>query len=128
MKRPVVLIVGAAAGALLVAAVGASAHTGFSLTRLIGVHSAVISDEATAARTESPEPSDSPEPSETPEAAPTAEPTEAPEPADTETETGDNDDQGENNAPAIQPTSSGEHDDGDHNVSGSGGGDGEHGD
>ena len=123
MKRPVVLIVGAAAGALLVAAVGASAHTGFSLTRLAGVHSAVSSDEATGARTEAPEPSDSPEPTETPEATPTAEPAEAPEPADTETETGDNDDQGENKPPAAQPTSSDEHD-GDH----SGGGDGEHGD
>jgi len=114
MKRPVVLIVGAAVGALLLAAVGASAHTGFSLTRLAGVHSAVLSDEA------SPEPSDSPEPTETPEASPTAEPSQAPEPADNETEaadndneTGDNDDQGENNAPAAQPTSSGEHDSGD---------------
>jgi len=124
MKRPVVLIVGAASGALLVAAVGASAHTGFSLTRLAGVHSAVLTDEA------SPEPSDSPEPSETPEASPTAEPSEAPEPADNETEaadndneTGDNDAQGENNAPAAQPTGSDEHDGGS-----SGGGDGEHGD
>src|SRR5689334_7371393 len=61
MKRPVVLIVGAATGALLVAAVGASAHTGFSLTRLAGVHSATLGDEATGARTESPEPSESPE-------------------------------------------------------------------
>ena len=124
MKRPVVLIVGAAAGALLVAAVGASAHTGFSLTRLAGVHSTVLSDEATGARTETPEPSDSPEPAETPEATPTAEPTEAPEPADNETEAGDNDDQGEDNQPAAQPTGSGEHDDGDHG----GGGDGGHGD
>jgi hypothetical protein len=126
MKRPVVLIVGAAAGALLVAAVGASAHTGFSLTRLAGVHSATFGDEATGARTESPEPSESPEPAETPEASPTPEPTEAAEPADNDNEQGDNDDQGENNQPAAQPTSSGEHDDGDH--SGGGGGDGEHGD
>jgi hypothetical protein len=123
MKRPVVLILGAAAGALLIAVVGASAHTGFSLTRLAGVHSAVLSDEATGARTESPEPSDSPEPTETPKATPTAEPAEAPEPADNETETGDNDDQGENNQPAAQPTGSGEHDGGS-----TGGGDGEHGD
>jgi hypothetical protein len=121
MKRPVVLIVGAAAGALLVAAVGASAHTGFSLARLAGVHSAVISDEATGARTESPEPSESPEPTESPEASPTPEPTEAAEPADNDNEQGDNDDQGEDNQPAAQPTGSGEHDDG-------GGGDTEHGD
>ena len=130
MKRPVVLIVGAAAGALLVAAVGASAHSGFSLTRLVGVHSAVLDDEATGARTETPEPSESPEPTETPEASPTAEPSEAPEPADNETEAGDNDDQGEDNndqgdknSPAAQPTGSGEHDGGS-----TGGGDGEHGD
>src|SRR5579864_1000344 len=103
MKRPVVLIVGAAAGALLVAAVGASAHTGFSLTRLVGVHSAVLSDEATGARTESPEPSDSPEATETPEASPTAEPTEA---AENDNEQANNDDQGENSAPKAQPTSS----------------------
>jgi hypothetical protein len=94
-----------------------------SLTRLVGVHSAVVNDEATGAGTESPEPSDSPEPTETPEAAPTAEPTEAAEPADTETETGDNDDQGEDNAPAAQATSSGEHDGGSN-----AGGEGEHGD
>jgi hypothetical protein len=114
MKRPVVLIVGAAAGALLVAAVGASAHTGFSLTRLVGVQSSVSGDEVSGARTESPEPSESPEPAESPEATPTAEPTEAPEPADNEDEQGDNDDQGENEggAPAAQPTSGGEHDDG----------------
>jgi hypothetical protein len=111
MKRPVVLIVGAAAGALLVAAVGASAHTGLSLTRLVGVHSAVSGEDASGARTESPEPSESPEASETPEASPTAEPTETPEAADTEDENEDNDDQGENQ-PAAQPTSSGEHEGG----------------
>jgi hypothetical protein len=55
--------------------VGASAHTGFSLTRLVGVHSAVLTDKASGARTESPEPT------ETPEAPPTAEPAETPEPA-----------------------------------------------
>lgn len=87
MKRPVVLIVGAAAGALLVAAVGASAHTGLSLTRMIGVHSAVSSDEASGTRLETPEPSDTPEATEAPEATPTAEPTEAPKPAETENDT-----------------------------------------
>lgn len=116
MKRPVLLIVGAAAGALLVAAVGASAHTGFSLTRLVGVQSSVSGDEATGARTETPEAIESPEPTDTPEAAPTAEPTEAPEPA--ETETGD-----DNEAPKAQPTTSGEHEDGGGDHRGGGGGD-----
>ena len=117
MKRPVLLIVGAAAGALLVAAVGASAHTGFSLTRLVGVQSSVSGDEATGARTETPEPTESAEPTDTPEAAPTAEPAEAPEPAETETETGD-----DNEAPKAQPTSSGEHEGGggDHHSGGGG--------
>lgn len=112
MKRPVVLILGAAAGALLVAAVGASAHSGLSLTRMVGVHSSTFGDEASGARTETPEPSESPEASETPEAAPTAEPTQAP---DNENEQGDNnDEQGDdhNGAPVTQPTGSSEHDDG----------------
>ena len=83
MKRPVVLIVGAAAGAFLLAGVGASAHSGLSLARFTGVHSTSFGDEATGARTE---PADTPEtaapePTETPEAPATA------EPADTETET-----------------------------------------
>lgn len=81
MKRPVVLIVGAAAAAFLLAGVGASAHSGLSLSRFIGVQSGTFGDEATGARTE---PADTPEPTETPEAPPTA------EPADTETEV-DND-------------------------------------
>lgn len=81
MKRPFGLVIGAAAGALLVAAVGASAHSGLSLTRWTGVHSALSSDEASPAREHSPEPA------EIPEAPPTAAPTEAPRPAETETET-----------------------------------------
>jgi|SRR5215472_4200967 len=109
MKRPLILIVGAAAGALLAAAVGASAHSGLSLTSMVGVHHAALSDESTGARTESPEPSESPEASETPEASPTAEPSEA---ADNDDEQGDNDDQGEDNPTKASPTSSGEHDDG----------------
>ncbi len=97
MKRPVVLVVGAVGGALLLAAVGASAHSGMSLTRLVGVHSAVQGDEALGAGAESPEPSESPEAAETPEATPSAEPTEAPEAADNDNEQGDNDNQGEDN-------------------------------
>lgn len=68
MKRPVVLIVGAAAGALLIAAIGASAHTGFSVAKIAGLTSAVSSDEAS--NTETPEPTETPdatEPAETPE-------------------------------------------------------------
>ena len=60
MKRPVVLIVGVAAGAFLVAGAGASAHTIQLLTRSAGTQSSVSSDEASGARTESPEPSESP--------------------------------------------------------------------
>jgi len=78
MKRPVVLIVSVAAGAFLVAGAGASAHTIQLLTRSAGTQSSLSSDEASGARTESPEPSESPEATETPEAA------------DNDTETGDN--------------------------------------
>jgi len=80
MKRPAVLIVALVAGALLVAGAGASAHN-ISLIRSIGTHNAVLSDDqASGARTESPEPEDSPE------ATPTAKPTEKPEPAENENE------------------------------------------
>src|SRR2546427_10188140 len=103
MKRPVVLIVSVAAGAFLVAGAGASAHTIQLLTRSAGTQSSLSSDEASGARTESPEPSESPEATETPEAAATPEPAETPGPAqtpeaagndneaaDTDTATGDN--------------------------------------
>jgi hypothetical protein len=70
MKRPVGLIVGVVAGALLVAGAGVSAHTAIVG---IGQHSSVQGDEATGARTEAPEAT------ETPEAAETPEPAEAPE-------------------------------------------------
>ena len=76
MKRPVVFIVGAAAGALLVAGVGASAHNAISLATNIGQHTMVQGDEATGARNQSPEPTESPD------AQPTAEPTEKPEPTE----------------------------------------------
>ena len=121
MKKPFGLIVGAAAGALLIAAVGASAHTG--LFHLAGVSQGISGDEASGAR-ESPEPSEAPEPAEAPEPSPTAEPSEAPE----QDEQGDNDEQGEDTndnetGPKAAPTGSGEHDDG-----GGGGGGSEHGD
>jgi hypothetical protein len=116
MKRPAVLIVGAVAGALVVAGVGASAHTVFFVNKASGLHSAVSNDEASGARVE---PAETPEPTDTPEAPPTAEPTEQPEPADNDNETADNGDK--NPAPA---TSGGDHE-GDHQ---GGGGGGEHGD
>src|SRR5207244_7812352 len=122
MKRPVVLIVGAAAGALMVAAVGASAHTGFSLARVVGQHATTFGDEATGARTE---PSDTPEPTEAPEAPPTAQPAETPEPADTDTDTDtdtETNDDNETGAAAATKSSPGEHDGGgDHQGAGGGG-------
>jgi hypothetical protein len=76
MKRPLTLIVCTAAGAILVAGIGVSAHTGgLALFRPVGLQQSQLGDEASAARLESPEPSGSPE------ASPTAEPTEKPEPS-----------------------------------------------
>ena len=49
MKGPVILIVGAASGALLLAAAGASAHMG-PLSRLVGTQSVTFGDEATGAK------------------------------------------------------------------------------
>ena len=74
MKRPYLLIAAAAAAGLLVAGIGASAHS-LTLSRFTHVQGVTFGNEASGARTETPEPSDSPE------AAPTSEPTEAPEPA-----------------------------------------------
>jgi hypothetical protein len=115
MKRPVSLVVGLAAGAVLIAAVGASAHTGFSLIRTVGVQQSQFGDEASGARTESPEAS--PEPTEKPESPPTAEPSETPEtdesgePADSDTKS--------SHAPTTEGSDSGEHDGGsDHHGSG----------
>jgi len=90
MKRPVGLIVGAVAGATLIAAVGASAHSGvLSGAKTSGTHQAQLGSEASGARIE-PEPLQSPEPSSSPE------PTQAPAPAATEpdeaTETGEDQD------------------------------------
>jgi outer membrane biosynthesis protein TonB len=119
MKRPVVLIVGAAVGALLVAAAGASAHSGISLATVVNSHTTVFGDDATSARVE---PAESPEPTESPEAPPTAEPTEKPEPpeaaepAENQNENNNDDDQNEHNQ-GTQPEGGG----GDHH---SGGGDG----
>jgi hypothetical protein len=132
MKKPVFLIVGAAAGAMLVAGIGASAHT-FTLSRLAGVHTSAFGDEATGARTQKPEPTD------TPEAQATAEPTDTPaaqkppEPADTDTD--ETNDQETNNqegdqAPATTTTTtsttkpwSGEHGGGGGGSHNGGGGD-----
>ena len=104
MKRPAVWIVSIVAGALLVAGAGASAHT-FSLVNSLGTHSPSASaDEASGARTESPEPE------ETPEASPTAEPTEKPEPAENENEPAEN--ENDNDADNDANEHDGDHHDG----------------
>jgi hypothetical protein len=79
------------AGFLLAAAIAHSAPIQ-TLARLVSVQSSGLhSDEASGARTESPEPSESPEES------PKAEPSEQPEPSPSATEGQDGDDQDENN-------------------------------
>lgn len=113
MKRPVVLIVGAAAAALVLAGIGASAHSGLSTSKVVGVHSSTFGDEATGARTE---PADTPEPTEKPEAPPTA------EPADTETEVDNDVETNDDNGAAAAATSTkheSDHETGDHRDSSS---------
>jgi hypothetical protein len=101
MKRPVLLVVGAVAAALVMAGVGASAHTGLGLSKFIGVHTQSIGSEASGERTE---PADTPEPTETPEAQQPAE-TEADNDADDQTEeTGDNETENEGAAAAQSTT------------------------
>jgi hypothetical protein len=114
------VIVGAVAGALFIAGVGASAHTALFVTKSSGLHSSVSDDETSGARTE---PAESPEPTQTPEAQPTAEPAEQPEPADNDTDTDENNDDDNHDA---APATTGDHESGDHGDGG--GGDGEHGD
>ena len=119
MKRPVILIVGAASGALLLAAVGASAHMG-PLSKFVGTQSVTFGDEATGARVE---PADAPEPTETPEAPATTQPApvaETEEDVDVEQE-GEN--EGENGAAAAAADSVTKHESshsesGDHEGSG----------
>jgi hypothetical protein len=86
MKRSLSLVVGIAVGAVLIAAIGASANIGgTTLSSLIGVHHSQLGDKASGARTESPEPTGSPEaarapePTEKPKATHTPEPAEMPE-------------------------------------------------
>jgi hypothetical protein len=113
MKRPVVLIVGAAAGALLIAGIGASAHSGFAPAKLTGVHSGVFGDEASGAEVTTPE--TTPEPTDTPE------PAQAAEPADTDTETeDDSDENGATGATINVQVGSGDHETGDKQTSGGG--------
>lgn len=116
MKRPLTLIVGTAAGAILIAGIGVSAHTGgFTLLRTVGLQQSQSGDEASGARLESPEPSESPEasptaePTEQPEPSPEAEPTEKPEAPESDNET------------KPSPTAgSGDHEGDSHSGSGSG--------
>jgi hypothetical protein len=102
MNRPISLIVGAAVAAVLVAAIGASAHTaGPFFSRVTGAQGSHFGDKASGARTESPEPSDSPEAS--PKAMPKVEPTEKPEasPSAEPTETSDANDGDVEGSPAA---------------------------
>jgi hypothetical protein len=122
MKRPVVLVVGAAAAAFVLAAAGASAHTAWLDVTRAGTQALTFGDEASGARTESPEPTEPPEA--TPTAKPTErpEPTEAAEPPEVDQQPGDgggaSEDQGEDQG--SQTTSTGHHD-GDAGHGGSGG-------
>jgi hypothetical protein len=96
MKRPVVLIVGAAATAFVLAAAGASAHTAWlTVAKSVTSHAATFADEASGARTESPDVDESPDAKATPSPEPTErpEPTQAPEPAENEQEPAENEDQ-----------------------------------
>jgi hypothetical protein len=102
MKRPFLVIAGIAAGLLLVAGAGASAHTALNVMGLGTTSGSALRDEASSSRGESPEPSptiieESPEASPSAEASPKAEPSEAPESEapDNDNEQGDNDNQGE---------------------------------
>ena len=120
MKRPLTLIVGTAAGAILIAGIGVSAHPGgFTFFRTVGMQQSQFGDEASGARLGSAEPSESPqasptaEPTEQPEPSPKAEPTEKPQAPDSDNET------------RPSPTAGSEDQQGD-NHSGSAGGDGHH--
>jgi hypothetical protein len=99
------LIAAVAAAVLIGAAIGASAR-GALFAGFVGAGH-THSNEASGARTESPEPSDSPEaspssePSEKPESSPTSEPIEPPD-ADDKTDTGHVSDQGAESNPSHQ--------------------------
>ena len=110
MKRPLTLIIGAAAVAFVLAAVAASAHMSHSqLARLVGEQSNLtVTSEASGER----EAQEQPEATETPEPSPTAEPTET----DTDNETDENDnEQGDEDTQGTsgdnEGGSSGGHDD-----------------
>lgn len=102
----------------LLAGVGASAHSGLSLSRFIGVQSSTFGNEATGARTE---PADTPEPTETAEAPQTAEPAETETEVDTDvdndvdTDVETDDDNGAATAPTTKHES--EQETGDHHDS-----------
>lgn len=121
MKRPVLLIVGAAAAAFVLAAVGASAHTAWlNVTKTVGTHASTFTDEASGARTESPEPTESPEASPKAEPSERPEPAESPEPAENEQEPAEGSGSGETEG---THTGSGHDDGGSGHHDGQGGGD-----
>ena len=111
MRRPVFNLFTVAAGAVLVAALGISAHAqGAHLFGSPASGIVVHSDSSPSAEpsdspepTETPEASPSPEPAESPEPSPKAEPTEQPEAPDNE-QGDDNNDQGDHaSPPTAQP-------------------------
>ena len=118
MKSPLVVIVGIAAGLVLVAAAGASAHTALQFVSSGVTAGNILSDDASAPRAETPEASESPEvePSQTPE------PSETPETEANDDQGDNNDDQGEDKSGAA-PTGQHSESDSDKSGSGSGGGD-----
>jgi hypothetical protein len=122
MRRPIFNFFTIAAGAVLVAALGVSAHAQLSHGFGAHLHATLQSEAVSGAREgEAPEPSESPEPSPSPEASPTAEPTEAP---DTEDAQGaNNDDQGDTNDEHGDSGAATGGDTGDSHDDGGGGGD-----
>lgn len=114
MKRPLTLIVGTAAGAILIAGIGASAHTGgFTLFRTVGMQQSQFGDESSGARLRSPEPSESPE------ASPAAELAEKPEPSPMAKHEAP---ESENETKPSSTAGSGDHEGDSQSGSGSGGG------
>lgn len=97
MRRSIFNGFAVAAGAVLLAALGVSAHGQISNVFGTSFRAGVHSDVASGAR-QSPEPSESPEPAESPEAKPTSEPTQQPKAQENDDSQGqNNDDQGDDN-------------------------------
>ncbi|HYM97953.1 MAG TPA: hypothetical protein VET26_11680 [Candidatus Sulfotelmatobacter sp.] len=121
MRRPLTFVVGTAAGALLIAAAGVSAHTGGAgLLRMVGVQQSHLGDEASGTRLATPDAGQSleatTEPSEPPEASPspeaTAQPQQAEEGPDADSDWNDGGQDGDNQQGSGGGDGSGHGDDG----------------